>query len=140
MGQTKRSAETLRYPTAPGSFSAGRLQAPRRTDDRRQRKQGAFLTAFAEHATVSTAATAVHVSRRTHYNWLETDGGLCRAVQGRRGGRLKVETQNINVPACRFYEAQGCILRAIDRCAYPQLPNEVRMLWYKDLVASVNSA
>ena len=53
---------------------------------------------------------------------------------------LKVETQNINVPACRFYEAQGCVLRAIDRCAYPQLPNEVQMLWYKDLVASVNSA
>src|SRR5687767_11502838 len=25
---------------------------------------------------------------------------------------LKVETQNINVPACRFYEAQGCELRA----------------------------
>ncbi len=53
---------------------------------------------------------------------------------------LKVETQNINVPACRFYEAQGCMLRAIDLCAYPELPNEVQMLWYKDLVASVNSA
>ena len=52
---------------------------------------------------------------------------------------LKVETQNINVPACRFYEAQGCRLRTIDRCAYPQLPNEVQMLWYKDLVASANS-
>ena len=38
-----------------------------------QRKQSAFLAAFAEHATVAAAAKAAHVGRRTHYNWLETD-------------------------------------------------------------------
>jgi GNAT superfamily N-acetyltransferase len=47
--------------------------------------------------------------------------------------RLKVETQNINVPACRFYARQGCVLGAIHRFAYPELPNETQLLWYKDL-------
>ncbi len=46
---------------------------------------------------------------------------------------LKVETQNINVPACRFYAKQGCTLGAIHRFAYPELPNEIQLLWYKDL-------
>ena len=48
---------------------------------------------------------------------------------------LKVETQNVNVPACRFYAAQGCELRAVHRFAYPALPDEVQLLWYKDLRA-----
>lgn len=53
-----------------------------------------------------------------------------------RGCRqLKVETQNINVPACRFYAKQGCVLGAIHRFAYPALPNEAQMLWYKDLAS-----
>ena len=47
--------------------------------------------------------------------------------------QLKVETQNINVRACRFYERQGCDLRAIHRGAYPDLPEEIQLLWYKDL-------
>ena len=46
---------------------------------------------------------------------------------------LKIETQNINVPACRFYAAQGCVLRAANRTAYPELPDEIQMLWYKRL-------
>jgi ribosomal protein S18 acetylase RimI-like enzyme len=46
---------------------------------------------------------------------------------------LKVETQNINVPACRFYAKQGCVLGAINRFAYPEFPNEVQLLWYKEL-------
>lgn len=51
-----------------------------------------------------------------------------------RGCRLlKVETQNINVAACRFYMRQGCLLGAVDRSAYPGLPDEIRLLWYKGL-------
>jgi GNAT superfamily N-acetyltransferase len=51
-----------------------------------------------------------------------------------RGNRqLKIETQNVNVPACRFYARQGCVLGAIHRFAYPELPDEVQLLWYKDL-------
>ena len=47
--------------------------------------------------------------------------------------QLKVETQNINVGACRFYERQGCVLRAVNPMAYRELPDEVQLLWYKDV-------
>jgi GNAT superfamily N-acetyltransferase len=46
---------------------------------------------------------------------------------------LEVETQNINAPACRFYAANGFELRAANPDAYPGLPNEVQLLWYKQL-------
>jgi GNAT superfamily N-acetyltransferase len=47
--------------------------------------------------------------------------------------QLKIETQNNNVWACRFYERQGCRLQAIHHAAYPELPEEIQLLWYKDL-------
>ena len=47
--------------------------------------------------------------------------------------RLKIETQNINVSACRFYARFGCELRAIHRAAYTDTPREVQLLWYLDL-------
>jgi GNAT superfamily N-acetyltransferase len=47
--------------------------------------------------------------------------------------QLKVETQNINVHACGFYARHGCELRAIHHAAYPDLPEEIQLLWYKDL-------
>jgi len=51
-----------------------------------------------------------------------------------RGCRqLRIETQNTNVQACRFYERQGCRLERIDRAAYPEFPEEIQLLWYKDL-------
>jgi len=53
-----------------------------------------------------------------------------------RGCRqLKVETQNINVPACRFYAAQGCELGVINRFAYPELPSETQFLWFKEITS-----
>ena len=48
---------------------------------------------------------------------------------------LKVETQNVNVAACRFYQKMGCTLGAIDRFAYLDLPDEVQLLWWKALTA-----
>jgi GNAT superfamily N-acetyltransferase len=51
---------------------------------------------------------------------------------------MKVETQNINVPACRFYARHGYVLRAANRSAYPEFPDEIQLLWYKDL-PSTNS-
>jgi GNAT superfamily N-acetyltransferase len=51
-----------------------------------------------------------------------------------RGCReLTIETQNVNVAACRFYAAMGCVLREIDRGAYPELPGEIQLLWQRDL-------
>lgn len=46
---------------------------------------------------------------------------------------LKVETQNINVPACRFYARQGCVLGYVNRYAYEAFPDEVELVWYKEL-------
>ena len=51
---------------------------------------------------------------------------------------MKVETQNINVPACRFYSRQGYALRAANRGAYRDFPDEIQLLWYKAL-PSTNS-
>jgi GNAT superfamily N-acetyltransferase len=48
---------------------------------------------------------------------------------------LKIETQNVNTAACRFYQKMGCTLGAIDRFAYPGLPGEAQLLWWKALQA-----
>jgi GNAT superfamily N-acetyltransferase len=60
---------------------------------------------------------------------------LFRAYEGWAGARgadwLKIETQNVNTAACRFYRKMGCTLGAIDRFAYPGMPGEVRLLWWK---------
>lgn len=47
---------------------------------------------------------------------------------------LKIETQNINVPACKFYANQGAVLGAVNQFAYPAFPNETQLLWYKKLI------
>jgi GNAT superfamily N-acetyltransferase len=53
---------------------------------------------------------------------------------GARGcGWLKIETQNVNVAACRFYRKLGAVLGGINRFAYPDLPAEVQLLWWKAL-------
>lgn len=51
--------------------------------------------------------------------------------------QMKVETQNTNVPACRLYGAQGCVLGGINRfghAACPAAAHETMLLWYLDLV------
>lgn len=51
-----------------------------------------------------------------------------------RGCRqLKIETQNINVHACRFYASQGAVLGDLRRFAYaddPRVANEIQLNWY----------
>ena len=42
---------------------------------------------------------------------------------------LKIETQDINAPACRFYAKQGCRLVSVEADAYPDFPKEVRLVW-----------
>lgn len=53
-------------------------------------------------------------------------------------GWLKIETQNVNAAACRFYHKMGCTLGAIDMFAYPELPGEVQLLWWKALATRPN--
>jgi GNAT superfamily N-acetyltransferase len=50
--------------------------------------------------------------------------------------QMKVETQNVNVPACRFYRRMGCELGEICRFGYAAVPSaahEVMLNWYLDL-------
>jgi GNAT superfamily N-acetyltransferase len=57
-------------------------------------------------------------------------------ARARGCNQMKIETQNINVPACRFYARMGCELGAIHRHAYrsnPDLTKEIMLLWYIDL-------
>jgi len=62
-----------------------------------------------------------------------------RAVEWARASgavQLKIETQNINVPACRFYASRGCRLSAIDRDRYagdPRVAHEIMLIWRLDL-------
>ena len=56
------------------------------------------------------------------------------AWAGARGcAVLKAETQNVNVPACRFYACQGYALEAIRRHAYVSYPEEVQLIWQREL-------
>jgi GNAT superfamily N-acetyltransferase len=45
--------------------------------------------------------------------------------------QMKIETQNVNVHACRFYAAQGAVLGEIRRFAYQdqRVRNEVQLNW-----------
>jgi len=43
---------------------------------------------------------------------------------------FKIETQNINVPACRFYARMGARLGSVIQGAYEHLPDEVEFNWY----------
>lgn len=54
-------------------------------------------------------------------------------VLSRRRQLLYVETQDVNVGACRFYAHCGFLPDRITRGVYPQLPDESRILWRKCL-------
>jgi GNAT superfamily N-acetyltransferase len=57
-------------------------------------------------------------------------------ARGRDCRQLKVETQNTDVPACRFYAALGCVLGGLNRFGYaacPAVAHETMLLWYLDL-------
>jgi len=44
--------------------------------------------------------------------------------------RIKIETQNTNINACRFYKKHGCKLGNINQYAYGDLSEEIMMIWY----------
>jgi ribosomal protein S18 acetylase RimI-like enzyme len=50
--------------------------------------------------------------------------------------QLKIECQNNNVTAIKFYHSQGAVLGSIDEYAYfndPDCKNEVQLVWYLNL-------
>ena len=65
---------------------------------------------------------------------------LDRAIQCARASGcsfLKVESQNTNPAACRFYAKRGLHLGGLRRGVYPQYPDEVQLLWYLDLRSGI---
>lgn len=56
-----------------------------------------------------------------------------RWARAQRCRRLEIETQSTNVAACRLYGARGYRLASISRNAYPELPEEIQLVWSKDL-------
>ena len=56
-----------------------------------------------------------------------------RWARERGCSQLKIETQNFNVRACKFYAARGCHLGGVHPNAYREYPNEVQLLWYLEL-------
>lgn len=52
-----------------------------------------------------------------------------KLARSMRCTELKVETQDVNVGACRFYAAQGFVLSEIRPGAYEELPDEAMMIW-----------
>jgi GNAT superfamily N-acetyltransferase len=67
-------------------------------------------------------------------------GALLAAVENwvvhRGGRRLAVETQNINVLACRFYQRHDFLLERASAGMYVGFPEELQLLWAKDLHAA----
>ncbi|MBM7615883.1 GNAT family N-acetyltransferase [Alkaliphilus hydrothermalis] len=48
--------------------------------------------------------------------------------------QLKIETQNNNVAACKFYKSQGAVLGEINEYAYyGDMDDEVMLIWYIEL-------
>ena len=63
---------------------------------------------------------------------------LFRAVErwsvARGFSRLIIETQDINVGACRFYQSMGCTLTGWQPNGYADLRSEARLVWQRALI------
>jgi len=44
---------------------------------------------------------------------------------------IKVETQNVNVNACKLYLKQGYTLGRMNKYACKDFPDEIRLTWYR---------
>jgi streptothricin acetyltransferase len=62
------------------------------------------------------------------------------AATERGASALRVETQQVNVAACRFYQRNGYVLERMNTDAYPNLPDEIQLLWLKTLTPNVSIA
>jgi ribosomal protein S18 acetylase RimI-like enzyme len=93
-----------------------------------------LLRTQSDHALLWDLRVAPHERRRgvgaallSAAERLAVDRGACQ---------LRVETQQINVPACRFYLHHGFSLESVRPHVYPDLPEEVQLLWTKSLGSS----
>lgn len=52
---------------------------------------------------------------------------------GRGHDSVMVESQDVNVAACRFYQKMDCRLATFDQQDYPEVPGEKRLVWHRSL-------
>jgi streptothricin acetyltransferase len=75
----------------------------------------------------------VHCDERRRGIGTQLFGAAAQWARDNGCTQLKIETQNINVPACRFYRKQGCELGGIHRFFYagvPEVAGEVALFWH----------
>jgi GNAT superfamily N-acetyltransferase len=94
-----------------------------------RRVGGAIVASADEVATIWDLRVEPELRRRGVGSALFRAAETWARARGRP--RLEVETQNVNVSACRFYARHGCVLGEVRRFAYPELPDEIQLLWYK---------
>lgn len=114
-----------------------------------------FLTAWADGKCVGGAVVVLEDDRADLLNGfpgaaLLWDLRVAPGLRGRRIGsalvsgaerwagdrganQMVVETQNVNVVACRFYQSRGYSLTRINPQAYAGFPEEIQLLWGKEL-------
>lgn len=115
-----------------------------------------FLGAFRKRERIGGAIVAFHVDDMSYCEGREDLAGLWdirvhpdyrrrgvgkalfqhaeNCARNRGCNQLKIETQNINVPACRFYANMGARLGKVHLYAYrAEGLDEVELTWYKDL-------
>ena len=115
-----------------------------------------FLGAYREQNRIGGAIVAFHVDDMNYCEGREDLAGLWDIrvrpkYRGRGVGRalfrhaetcarnrgcaqMKIETQNVNVPACRFYARMGARLGRVHLYAYrAEGLDEVELTWYRDL-------
>lgn len=145
---------TLPYSKDYDGYDGG----PERWRQRFDISNWAFFLAYAKNRPIGGAAVAFHtpgvnmlVNRkdlavlwdiRIHPDFRRRGVGTAlfrhsvEWAQGKGCTQLKIETQNVNVPACKFYAKQGCHLGEIDRYAYAghdQVADEIMLIWYINL-------
>lgn len=59
----------------------------------------------------------------------------CAWARRRGASTMRIETQDINAPACRFYQRQGGRLESATPGAYANHPEQVQLLWSLGLAA-----
>ncbi len=76
----------------------------------------------------------VHPDRRGEGIGTRLFERACEWARAQGAKRLRIETQDTNVNACRFYAGRGCRLdRALQYVYPPPFDNEVMLIWTLDL-------
>lgn len=56
-----------------------------------------------------------------------------RWARAHEAREIRVETQDVNAPACHFYAAMGCTAAHVEADVYRDFPDELQILWHRDL-------